>query len=226
MFGSIASRYDLMSELLSYGRNRAWRRFLVSRMPPEAIVLDVATGTASVALDLARTRGARVVGLDPSEPMLRRGARRVAKAGLGDRIALTLGRAERLPFPDAAFEALTFTYLLRYVDDPGATLVELARVVRPGGVMAALEFGVPENRVWRAGWSLQTSLVLPAVGALASRAWRDAGRFLGRSVREFNLRYPPWRQAEMWREAGMRDVRVRPLTFGAGVVTWGVRDER
>lgn len=221
LFARLASRYDLMAEVLSWGRNRRWRRFLVSRVPPGARVLDVATGTAAVALDLARRRGASVVGLDQSEPMLRRGARRVARAGAP--VTLVLGQAERLPFPDACFDALTFTYLLRYVDDPASTLVELVRVVRPGGVVASLEFGVPPRAIPRALWRLQTRAVLPALGRMVSPDWLEAGRFLGPSIEDLHRRLPPPRQRAMWEAAGLEGVRVRRLTLGAGVVTWGVR---
>jgi demethylmenaquinone methyltransferase / 2-methoxy-6-polyprenyl-1,4-benzoquinol methylase len=223
LFAGIAERYDLMSEVLSYGRNRAWRRFLVSRVPPGSRVLDVATGTAGVAIELVRRRGAVVVGLDQSEPMLREGARRIATAGLGGRARLLLGRAERLPFPPGAFDALTFTYLLRYVDDPEAVLSELARVVRPGGVVASLEFGVPRHPVWRAGWRIQTRVGLPALGALASHAWRETGAFLGPSVEAFRREWPVPREMEAWRAAGLRDVRAQEFTFGAGVVLWARR---
>jgi demethylmenaquinone methyltransferase/2-methoxy-6-polyprenyl-1,4-benzoquinol methylase len=211
-----------MGEVLSYGQNRRWRRFLVSRVPAGARVLDVATGTAGVAVELARRRGVSVVGLDPSEPMLRAGARRVRAAGAA--VDLLLGRAERLPFDDAAFDAVTFTYLLRYVDDPEATLVELVRVLRPGGVMASLEFGMPAHPAARAGWRVQTAVALPALGSLASAAWREAGRFLGPSIAGYRRAWPPSREAEAWRRAGISGVRVREMTLGAGVVTWGTRD--
>lgn len=223
LFAGIADRYDLMSEVLSYGRNRAWRRFLVSRIPPGARVLDVATGTAGVAIELVRRRDATVVGLDQSEPMLREGLRRVAVAGLAGRVRCVLGRAERLPFPSERFDALTFTYLLRYVDNPPAVLAELARVVRPGGVVASLEFGVPGHPVWRAGWRVQTRLGLPALGALASREWRETGAFLGPSIEGFRRAWPVSRELEAWRGAGLRDVRARELTFGSGVVLWARR---
>lgn len=214
-----------MSEVLSYGQNARWRRFLVSLVPPGARALDVATGTGAVALELAARRGSRVVGLDQSEPMLRSGSRRVAGSGSPDRVSLLLGSADRLPFSDASFDALTFTYLLRYVDDPAAALVELARVVRPGGLMASLEFGVPRGAPWRAGWWVQTRVVLPLVGRLASRSWHEAGRFLGGSIEEFDRRFPAARQVQLWEAAGLRDVRRKPFSFGAGVVTWGLRDD-
>ena len=133
-------------------------------------MLDVATGTGLVARELVRTDGRRrVVALDPSAPMLGTGIERSARLP----IAFVLGRAEELPFATATFDALTVTYLLRYVDDPGATLTELARVVRPGGVVASLEFGVPPNRAWRACWRLYTRAVMPAVGRLVSRDWYE-----------------------------------------------------
>lgn len=223
LFAPLGRRYDLMSEVMSFGENRRWRRFLVSRVPPGGRVLDVATGTAGVAIALAR-RSDRVVGLDQSEPMLLEGRERVRRAGLEDRITLLLGQAERLPFPDTAFDAVTFAYLVRYVDDLAATLAGMARVVRPGGVMACLEFGVPANPVSRAGWYVHTRVGLPAVGALASRDWFRSGRFLGPNISDFYRRHPLPEQLDMWRAASVRDVRARTMTLGAGVVTWGTVD--
>lgn len=214
-----------MSEVLSFGTHRGWRRFLVSRVPAQSgmQVLDVATGTAGVAIAVVRSCGARVVGLDQSPEMLAVGRRRVAQAGLERRIALIRGQAERLPFPDASFDALTFTFLLRYVDDVPAVVSELARVLRPGGVMASLEFGIPANPLARAGWFLQTRVGLPVLGRVASRAWFDTGRFLGPSIDDFYRRYPLGEQEEVWRTAGMGDVKSKVLTFGSGVVTWGTK---
>ena len=113
--------------------------------------------------------------------MLGRGRRNVVAAGRSSRIALVLGQGERLPFPDSTFDALTFTYLLRYVADPAATIAELARVLRPGGTMASLEFAVPPNRFWRAWWWLYTRAVLPVAGASARRAGMVRRRTLPRS---------------------------------------------
>ena len=226
LFAGIARGYDAMSEVLSFGRNRSWRRFLASRveLPPGGRALDVATGTASVAIDLARAAGVRVVGIDQSPEMLRGGAARLRRAALDDRVSLVRGRAEELPFPDGAFDAVTFTYLLRYVDDPAATLAEMARVLRPRGVLASLEFGVPPNPLARAGWYAHTRLGLPAVGLVASREWFGAGRFLGPSISDWERRFPLDEQLRLWRDAGIAPVRARRLTFGAGVVVWGRKD--
>jgi demethylmenaquinone methyltransferase / 2-methoxy-6-polyprenyl-1,4-benzoquinol methylase len=183
-------------------------------------VLDVATGTAAVAIELARAvPGRAVVGIDQSREMLAAGRTRITAAGLEDRITLVEGSAASLPFSDEEFDALTFTYLLRYVDDPVATLHELARVVRPGGRIAMLEFGLPRG-AWRPLWELYVRVGLPAAGAVVSPAWHEVGRFLGPSIRGFHARH---RLPDLWPDAGVRDVHVRPLSLGGGVVVWGTK---
>src|SRR4051794_27532830 len=128
LFAPLPATYDRYAALLSFGQDPRWRRFLVSRVDagPGDTVLDVATGTGAVALELLRRRRCAVVGLDQSAEMLAQARRRLPGS-----VRLLEGDAERLPFPDESFDALTVTYLLRYVDDAGATLRELARVVRP-----------------------------------------------------------------------------------------------
>jgi demethylmenaquinone methyltransferase/2-methoxy-6-polyprenyl-1,4-benzoquinol methylase len=225
LFAGLPGTYDRLAEVLSFWQNGRWRRFMVSRVrvPPGARVLDVATGTAGVAIQLARRTGAAVVGLDQSEPMLRTGAHAVERAGLASRIGLVLAQGERLPFPDAAFDAVTFTYLLRYVDDPAATLAELARVLRPGGTLANLEFHVPPNPLWRALWVLYTRAGLPVAGRLASRSWYEVGRFLGPSISGFYRRYPLAAQLDLWRGVDIADARARVMSLGGGVVVWGTK---
>ena len=224
LFAPLGPTYDRYANLLSFGQDARWRRFLVSRVPRDALrVLDVATGTAAVALELVRRVPERnVIGVDQSAEMLAAGRERVAAAGAAARIELREARAESLPFADAEFDALTCTYLLRYVEDPGATLRELARVVRPGGVVAMLEFGIPRG-LWRAPWELYVRVGLPAAGAVVSPAWREVGRFLGPSIRSFWERYPPVTLAELWAAAGVRPVQMRWLSLGGGVVIWGTR---
>jgi demethylmenaquinone methyltransferase / 2-methoxy-6-polyprenyl-1,4-benzoquinol methylase len=225
LFAGLPATYDVMAEILSFGQNGRWRRFMASRVPPSArLVLDVATGTGRVAVEVARRTPAVVVGLDQSEPMLRQGAERVLRAGFAGRIGMVLGNGERLPFRDGAFDAVTFTYLLRYVDDPAATLAELARVLRPGGTLANLEFHVPSEPVWRPAWRLYTRAVLPAAGRLVSRAWYEVGRFLGPSIEDLYRRLPLVDQLTLWRRAGIGDVRARVMSLGGGVVVWGRKD--
>jgi demethylmenaquinone methyltransferase/2-methoxy-6-polyprenyl-1,4-benzoquinol methylase len=225
LFAPLGSTYDRYAALLSFGQDPRWRRFLVSRVEPDpgGRVLDVATGTAAVAVELVRRHGCSVVGLDQSPEMLAEGRLRVERAGLADRIELVEGRAEALPFSDGEFDALTFTYLLRYVDDPGATLAELARVVRPGGTIASLEFGVPPGALPRAAWSLYVGGGLPLAGRLVSPGWAEVGRFLGPSIRSFYERHPLPALLDLWREAGLEDVGYRRLSLGGGIVVWGRR---
>ncbi|HEU4450729.1 MAG TPA: class I SAM-dependent methyltransferase [Gaiellaceae bacterium] len=227
LFAPLAETYDRYARLLSFGQDPRWREFLVSRVEarPDDVVLDVATGTAAVAIALARRYGCRVVGVDQSEAMLAEGRRRVEAARLGGLVELREAHAEALPFADASFDGLSFTYLLRYVDDPAATLRELARVVRPGGRIAMLEFGVPRGALARAAWEAYVRAGLPLAGRAASRGWGDVGSFLGPSIRGFWTRWPPDRLRRAWHEAGIADVRGRLLSLGGGVVLWGRRGD-
>jgi len=190
--------------------------------PDARRVLDVATGTAGVALAWSSRTPADVIGVDLTEEMLRVGRDRVARHGAEGQIRLVVGRAEQLPFPDASFDALTFTYLLRYVTDPAATLRELARVVRPGGAIASLEFAVPSKPVWHPAWRGYTRAVLPAAGfATGGREWARVGRFLGPSITEHYQRHPVDETIAQWREAGIEEVGLRTMSLGGGVVMWG-----
>lgn len=225
LFEGLPSRYDEVGAALSFFQDPRWRRAMVAAVEakPQERVLDVATGTGLVAEALARRYGCRVVGLDQSAAMLGRARRKLAAdPELAARIELVEGEAEALPYADAEFDHLTFTYLLRYVDDPAATLRELARVVRPGGRVACLEFCVPGG-IWLWPWRLYTRVGLPALGRLAGRAWYEVGRFLGPSIEALYRRYPLPVQLAMWEAAGMRDVRARRMSLGGGVVIWGTR---
>ncbi len=226
LFTPLPARYDRLAEILSFGQNGRWRRAMVDQIVPApgTVVLDVASGTAGVAIQLARRTTARIIGVDLTEQMLRQGRHNVARAGLAGRIGLTAGRGEQLPFPDASFDALTFTYLLRYVDDPQATLTELARVVRPGGRVASLEFCVPPSAFWRAAWWLYTRTLLPLGGLLTGgREWFVVGRFLGPNISRHYRRYPVDWTVRAWREAGFTDVGVKVMSLGGGLVMWGTR---
>jgi demethylmenaquinone methyltransferase / 2-methoxy-6-polyprenyl-1,4-benzoquinol methylase len=217
LFAPLGPTYDRVGATLSFGQDPRWRRFLVARLPTDrGHVLDVATGTGLVAEALV-ARGFGVTGLDQSTEMLA-----LARKRFGDRVQLVEASADALPFSDASFDHLTFTYLLRYVDDPGATLAELARVVRPGGTVASLEFSVPRG-VWRPLWDLYVGVGLPLAGRLISPAWHEVGRFLGPSIRGFYEEWPLAHQLELWRAAGIGDVLARRMSLGGGVVISGVR---
>ena len=227
LFQGLPQRYDLLAEALSFGQNRRWRRAMVGSVVDAGptSVLDVATGTAGVAVQIARRTEARVTGIDITEAMLGRGLAAVRREGLRTRIALVSGQAEQLPFADATFDALTFTYLLRYVADPAATIAELARVVRPGGAIASLEFHVPPQPLLRGAWWLYTRVGLPALGALAGRGWYRVGRFLGPSISAHYDRYSDAWTVDAWQRAGISDIGIRLMSLGGGVVMWGRRSD-
>jgi len=222
LFAPLGPTYDRWANLLSFGQDPRWRRYLVSRVEvsPTDTVLDVATGTAAVALELVRQKDCFVVGVDRTPEMLEAGRQRVALAAATRKVRLTEGDARALPFDDGTFDGVTFTYLLRYVDDPPATLRELARVVKPGGVLAGLEFGVPQGP-WRPLWELWTRVGLPVTGRLIGDGWHDVGTFLNPSITGFYDRWPMSEQLTAWEEAGLTGVRSRRLSLGGGVVTWG-----
>jgi demethylmenaquinone methyltransferase/2-methoxy-6-polyprenyl-1,4-benzoquinol methylase len=193
---------------------------------PGQRVLDVATGTGLVAAELVRRWGCDVVGLDQSAAMLSMARARVERdPGLAGHLELVEAEAERLPFADAEFDHLTFTYLLRYVNEPGETMRELARVVKPGGRIASLEFAVPGRQPWHALWQLYVTVGLPALGRLVSREWAATGRFLAHSIPDFYARFPLPAVAGLWQQAGIEEVHVEPMSLGGGVVIWGTRGQ-
>lgn len=226
LFAGLPRRYDLAGALLSFGQDPRWRRAMVGKVAATESdrVLDVATGTGMVAAALVRRYGCSVVGLDQSPEMLA-GARAKLDRDprLAARIELVQGEAESLPFEDGEFDHLTFTYLLRYVEDPQATLTELARVVKPGGRVASLEFMLPPNPIARFLWRIYTRAAMPVLGRLISPDWYVVGRFLGPSITDLYRRLPLDRQLELWRSAGIEGVRARVMSLGGGVVIWGTR---
>jgi demethylmenaquinone methyltransferase / 2-methoxy-6-polyprenyl-1,4-benzoquinol methylase len=228
LFAPLPRHYDRVAAVLSFGQDPRWRRALVAAVDaaPADRVLDVATGTGLVSEALVRRYGCTVVGLDQSPEMLGMARARLARdRALAARVSLVEGEAERLPFADAEFDHVSFTYLLRYVADPAATLRELARVVRPGGRVASLEFAVPPNPLWREAWRLYTHVGLPVLGRAVSREWGATGRFLARSIPEFYERFPLERVLECWRAAGIEAVQARRMSLGGGVVIWGTRGD-
>jgi demethylmenaquinone methyltransferase/2-methoxy-6-polyprenyl-1,4-benzoquinol methylase len=228
LFAGLPRHYDRVAAALSFGQDPRWRQTMVDAVQarPGDRVLDVATGTGLVAQRLVRQYGCSVVGLDQSSAMLDVArARLIRDLALGQRVSLVMGEAERLPFADGEFDHLTFTYLLRYVDDPGATMRELARVVRPGGRVASLEFAVPPSSLWRALWRVYTRVGLPALGRLVSSEWRETGSFLARSIPEFYAHHPLEQVARLWSEAGIDAVHIRRMSLGGGVVMWGTRSD-
>lgn len=211
IFSPIGSSYERWAAILSLGQDARWRRTMVEglRLPNRATVLDVAAGTGSITR-LLQDRGHRVTAVDLTREMIRHhpGPWRV------------LARGERLPFADRTFDGLTFGYLLRYVDDPVASMAELARVVRPGGVIGMVEFGLPSG-LWRAPWTFYSSILLPIAGRLIGRGWYRVGKFLKPSIEQFHQESP--RLETIWRSAGLVEVRTRRMSLGGGIVMWARR---
>lgn len=222
IFSPLARDYDRPALVLSLFQYRRWHRFLLSLLdlPPGARVLDMATGTGAIALDLLKRPRVDVVGADVTRSMLVQAQARASANGRADALQLLECNAESPPFSRESFDAITFAYLLRYVADVPATLRALADLLKPGGMMASLDFAVPRG-VWYPLWRLYVDAVLPASGRAFSREWRDVGAFLGPNIRAFCRRWPEERLMEAWREAGLVDVRSRRLSLGGGLIVWG-----
>ena len=225
LFAGIASQYERMGRLLSLGQEAVWRRFLVStvNVASGSLVLDVASGTGLVARELAVRRDLRVMQLDPSEPMLRAGLEATRSDRLNDRVLPVLGRAERLPFEDEAFDAVAFTSC------SGTSTTRPQRCVNWCGWSVRVEwsrassFHVPERPAAKAGWRLYTRALMPVLGALTSPAWTRTARFLGPSIEDFYRRYPLPEQVRWWQEAGLDHVRSRTFLLGSAIVIRGVK---
>jgi demethylmenaquinone methyltransferase/2-methoxy-6-polyprenyl-1,4-benzoquinol methylase len=213
MFDKIAHRYDFVNRVLSFGIDKSWRRRTVKRLQlgEHPRVLDVATGTGDLAIDIARmVPGARVFGLDPSPNMLAIAAQKIEKRGLTDRVTLVEGDAQALPYADCEMDAATIAFGIRNVPDRSQGLRELARVVRPGGRVCVLELGEPRRGLLGRAARFHTRHVVPRLGALLSGA-REY-KYLQSSIAAF----PPAEEfAQQMQAAGLHVIEVIPLTFGA-----------
>ncbi len=212
MFDGVASRYDLLNRLLSFGLDSAWRRAAIRLLRREAPrrILDVATGTADLALAAASMRPDQVVGVDISERMLARGREKVRRRGLGDAIALEYGDAARLPFPDAAFDAALVGFGVRNFEHLQDGIREIRRVLRPGGALVILEFSQPGAWPIRKLYEVYSDVALPFAGRLLSGN-SEAYKYLPASVKVFPSGE---RFLDELRQAGYEDLLWKPLTFG------------
>lgn len=215
LFDRIAARYDLLNHLLSWGIDRRWRRLLADRVAANrpALILDVCSGTGDLAMELARPeRGdASVLALDFSQAMVALAARKVQRAGLRRRVHVCLGDALALPFADGAFDAVTIAFGVRNLEDTDQGLREAARVLRPGGLLAVLEFLRPEGSGPRTALgAFYRRHVLPRLAALAGGEL-PAYQYLPSTVDHFDT------AAEMRSRLGSLGyvgVVTEPLTLG------------
>ncbi|HEX6300879.1 MAG TPA: class I SAM-dependent methyltransferase [Acidimicrobiia bacterium] len=208
LFRDIAGDYQRWAGILSLGQDGRWRRLMVGgiQLEPGSMVLDVAAGTGSISR-LLEACGYRVVAVDLSPEMLTQHSGRLRVRAVAD----------RLPFPERTFDAVTFGYLLRYVEDPVVTLREMSRVLRPGGLVGMVEFGRPRG-VAGFLWRLYTRAILPMAGVLIGSGWYQVGRFLGQSIEQFDEEHPDL--TARWEEGGLVDVTVERPSLGGGLVMW------
>ena len=220
MFDAIAHRYDLVNRVISFGVDRRWRRKTIAALAlePGHRVLDLATGTADLAIAVARTHPeVRVVGIDPSEGMLAVGHRKLARAGVTDRVELRPGDAQALDCADDSFDAVCMGFGIRNVPDREQALREIARVTRPGGRVAILELSEPRSGLLGPIARFHVHTVVPRLGALLSRA--PQYRYLQDSIARFP---PPDEFAATMERCGLAIERVTPLTFGVCCLFVGV----
>lgn len=225
LFDGLPDKYDKLGKLLSFGQDRRWRKEMVRNVAlvNPKLVLDVATGPAGVALAIRAATGAMVVGLDLTAPMLAQAQKNLVGRGESN-VVLVQGRGEQLPFPDAMFDVVDFTYLLRYVSNPSATITELARVVKPGGLLTCLEFAVPRAPITNLLWRLYTRGILPVAGFVFGGAeWYRVGGFLGPNISSFYRNFPLEDQLHAWHEAGVTMLTVRQMSLGGGIVISGYK---
>jgi demethylmenaquinone methyltransferase/2-methoxy-6-polyprenyl-1,4-benzoquinol methylase len=212
MFDSIAGRYDFLNRVLSAGFDVGWRRRAIRELDPKPgnTILDLCTGTGDFAFAALARSGTRVLGLDVAREMVKIGRGKVRKTPLELRVRFGLGDAESLPLPDRSVDGATIAFGIRNVADRARALSELARVVRSGGRLVILEFGVPPNRLFRTGYFFYFRHILPAIGGILSGN-RGAYEYLPDSVRRFP---DPGNFAALCRRAGFSRVDIIRLTGG------------
>lgn len=220
MFDTIAPRYDLLNRLLSLGIDRRWRTFAVSKIvyEPGGTVLDIATGTGDIALEIARQtpKGVKIVGADISREMVEIGRQKVAASPHSGRITFEIAPCEQLPFPDGAFDSTTIAFGIRNVVDRPRGLSEMCRVLKPGGRAVILEFSMPSSPAFEKLYRFYFLTVLPKIGGLFSR--QSAYQYLPDSVLEFPSRDE---FKAMMAAAGFSNIRHYDLTFGIATVYLG-----
>ena len=215
LFTDIADTYDLLNHLLSFRRDIAWRRHAASQCDAQGteLVLDVATGTGELALEIAK-RGKKVIGIDICPGMLAK-----AKKKGSNNVTLALAKAESLPFPDNTFDCATIGFALRNVTDISQTILEMVRVVKTGGKLIFLEFSQPQNRAFNALYRFYLFHILPLLGTLISRK-KYAYQYFPCSIAEF---LSPAELKKIMEENGLKNLQIKPLSWGIVTVYIGVK---
>ena len=216
MFDTISGNYDGMNRIISFGIDIKWRERLVSmvgRNGPKKI-LDIATGTGDLAINLVKTGAEEIIGLDLSPGMLEVGRRKIAEKQLENKVTLMVGDSEDLPFDTDSFDAVTVAFGVRNFENLEKGLAEIYRVLKPNGTFAVLETSIPEKTPYRQGYMLYSKYILPAIGKLLSKD-RTAYSYLSESAavfpygKEFN---------NILEKIGFIGIENRPQTFGAASI--------
>jgi demethylmenaquinone methyltransferase / 2-methoxy-6-polyprenyl-1,4-benzoquinol methylase len=224
IFSAIADDYERPAQLFGLCRYRYWQRelaALVAERKPTR-VLDMCTGTGAIAAEIAARCSTRIVAADVTFGMLTRARRNPVLLG-GAGTLFVQAAAQAPPFADGVFDVVVFSYLLRYVDDVPGTIAALGRLVKPGGLMVSLEFGVPQNPILHALWTFYTRVLMPAGLSLLSPGWRRVGGFLGRSIVDFYRRHSPSALEGYFEGAGFKVHPTRRLSGGGGIIMSGTK---
>lgn len=216
MFDTISKEYDGLNRVISFGIDIKWRKKavqLVADTNPN-IILDIATGTGDLAINLAETNAEKIIGLDISEGMLNVGKEKILNKSLQDRIEMVVGDSENLPFEDNTFDAITVGFGIRNFETLEKGLAEILRVLKPGGIFVILETSVPTKTPFKQGYNLYTKNIMPLIGKLFSKD-RSAYKYLSDSASVF-----PYGETlnNILREIGFINVVNRPQTFGVATI--------
>ncbi|MEB3103827.1 demethylmenaquinone methyltransferase [Ferviditalea candida] len=220
VFESIANKYDMMNDLLSFRRHRAWRKFTMKKMnvQPGDTAADICCGTCDWTVNLAQeSRQGRIVGLDFSENMLEIGRQKLDKLGLNGQVQLVCGNAMDLPFEDNQFDYATIGFGLRNVPDIGRVLSEMRRVVKPGGKVVCLELSKPVREPFKSIYYFYFQRILPFIGKIVAQKYEQY-KWLPESLAQF----PDHRElAQIFKDVGLERVEVYPLTGGVAALHIG-----
>ncbi|AYD46414.1 bifunctional demethylmenaquinone methyltransferase/2-methoxy-6-polyprenyl-1,4-benzoquinol methylase UbiE [Arachidicoccus soli] len=222
MFNDIAFKYDFLNRFLSAGIDVRWRKKAIDRIKDTqpARVLDVATGTADVALMTYKIlKPAQIIGIDISEGMLNIGRDKIQKAGLNNRIYLQVGDSENLPFEDGSFDAITVAFGVRNFQNLEKGLSEMHRVLRPGGKLVVLEFSRPKQKIFKSIYHFYMNVVTPGIGKLFSKN-KEAYQYLNESVQAFPERND---FVKLMNNATFKNTLYKPLTMGICCIYEGIK---
>ncbi len=216
MFDTISKEYDGLNRVISFGIDIKWRKKVVQLVADSNpnIILDIATGTGDLAINLAKTKAKKIIGLDISEGMLNVGKEKILYKSLQDRIEMVVGDSENLPFEDNTFDAITVGFGIRNFETLEKGLAEILRVLKPGGIFVILETSVPTKTPFKQGYNLYTKNIMPLIGKLFSKD-RSAYKYLSDSASVF-----PYGETlnNILREIGFINVVNRPQTFGVATI--------